>query len=62
MGTKRVRFGAALTAVFALVQVAVLPVDSAVLAAGPPQFIVGTPNDLTSGEAAFSFAAFFPES
>ena len=51
MRGKRVGFGvAALMSVFAFVQVVVQPVGSAVVfGAGLPQFIVGTPNDLTSG-------------
>ncbi len=51
MATKRMGFGAvAFTVAFVLGQVVVQSAGSTlVVAAEPPQFIVGTPNDLTSG-------------
>jgi hypothetical protein len=51
MGTKRVGFCvAALTCVVSALPVVVAPIGGPVVfAAAPPQFIVGTPNDLTSG-------------
>lgn len=51
MGTKRIGFSAAaLSCVVVLLPIVVAPVlTTVVLAAAPPEFIVGTPNDLTTG-------------